>query len=154
MWELDHKEGSVAKNWCLWIVVLEKTLESSLDHKVIKPVHPKGNQPWIFIGRTGAGAPILWPLDAKNWFIWKDPDAGKIEGRRRGRGGWDGWMASLTQWAWVWASSGSWSWTGKPGMLQSMGLQKIGHDWATELNWWLWLNVYLGNIPISLLILI
>ena len=79
MWELDHKEGWVPKNWCFWTVVLEKTLESPLDCKEIKPVNPKGNQPWVFIGRTDgeAEAPILWPPDAKNWLIWKDPDAGK-----------------------------------------------------------------------------
>ena len=73
------------KNWCFWTVVLEKTLESPLDCKEIQPVHPKGNQSWIFIGRTDAVAktPILWPPDAKNWLIWKDPGTGKIEGRRR-----------------------------------------------------------------------
>ena len=79
MWELDYKESWAPKNWCFWIVVLEKTLESSLDCKEIKPVHPKGNQSWILIGRTDAKAdtPILRPLDAKSWLIWKDPDAGK-----------------------------------------------------------------------------
>ena len=78
MWELDHKEGWVPKNRCFWIVVLEKTLESLLGIK-IKPVNPIGNQPWIFTGRTDAEAevPILWPLDVKNWLIWKDRDAGK-----------------------------------------------------------------------------
>ena len=78
MWELDHKENWVPKNWCFWTVVLEKTLESPLDCK-IKPVHPKGDQSWIFIGMTDVEAetPILWPLDGKNWLIWKDPDAGK-----------------------------------------------------------------------------
>ena len=79
MWELDYKESWVPTNWCFWTVVLEKTLESPLDCKEIKPVHPKGNQPWIFIGRTDAEAetPILWPPDGKNWLIVKDPDAGK-----------------------------------------------------------------------------
>ena len=88
MWELDHKEGWVPKNWCFWTVVLEKTLESPLDYKDIKRVNPKGNQPWIFTGRTDAEAeaPILWPPDAKHQLIGKDPDVGKIEGkRRRGR---------------------------------------------------------------------
>ena len=75
--ELDHKERWVLKNWCFWTVVLEKTLESPLDCKKIKPVNPKGNQSWIFIGRTDAEAPILWPPDAKNWLIGKDPDAEK-----------------------------------------------------------------------------
>ena len=79
IWELDHKEGWALKNWCFWTVVLEKTLESPLDCKEIQPVHPKGNQSWIFIGRTDAEAevPILWPPDGKNWLIGKDPDAGK-----------------------------------------------------------------------------
>ena len=79
MWELDYKESWVKKNWCLWTVVLEKTLESPLDCKKIQPVHPKGNQSWIFIGRTYAEAetPILWPPGVKNWLIWKDPDVGK-----------------------------------------------------------------------------
>ena len=79
MWELDHKESWVLKNWCFWIVVLEKTLKSPLNCKEIQPVHPKRNQSWIFIGMTAAEAetPILWSPDAKNWFIGKDPDAGK-----------------------------------------------------------------------------
>ena len=79
MWELDYKESWAQKNWCFWNVVLEKTLKSPLDCKEIQSVHPKGNQFWIFIGRTDAEAetPVLWPLDAKNWLIWKEPDAGK-----------------------------------------------------------------------------
>ena len=77
LWELDHKESSTPKNWCFWIVVLEKTFESPLDCKENKPVNPKGNQSWIFTGMTDAEAPILWPPDAKNWLIGKDPDAGK-----------------------------------------------------------------------------
>ena len=83
MWELDHKGGWVLKNWCFWTVVLEKTLESPLDCKEIKPVNAKGNQSWIFIGRTDAEAPILWPPDAKSWLTGKDLMLGKIEGRRR-----------------------------------------------------------------------
>ena len=79
MWELDHKESWVQKIWCFWSMVLEKILESLLDYKEIKPVHPRWNQPWIFIGRTDpeAEAPILWPPDSKNWLIRKDSDAGK-----------------------------------------------------------------------------
>ena len=77
IWELKHKEIWVLKNWCFWTVGLEKTLESSLDYKKVKSVNPKGNQSWIFIGRTDAEAPVLWPPDAKNCLIWKDPDAGK-----------------------------------------------------------------------------
>ena len=94
LWELDHKEGWAPKNWCFQIV-LEKTLESPLDSKEIKPEHHKGSQSWIFIGRTDAEAPILWPPDVKSWLIRKDPDAGKIEGKRRG---WQRmrWLDSIT----------------------------------------------------------
>ena len=83
MWELDHKEGWAQKNWCFWIVVLEKTLESPLDYKEIQPVHLKGDQSWVFIGRTDAVAetPILWPPDEKNWLSGKDPDTGKDWGQ-------------------------------------------------------------------------
>ena len=79
MWELNHKESWALKNWCFWTVELEKTLESPLDCQEIHPVHPKGNQSWIFTRRADAGAeaPTFWPPDGKNWFIWKDPDAGK-----------------------------------------------------------------------------
>ena len=87
MWELDYKENWAPKNWCFWTVVLEKTLESPLDCKEIQPVHPKGNQSWIFIGRADAEAetPVLWPPDAKNWLTGKDPDAGK-DRRREEKG--------------------------------------------------------------------
>ena len=79
MWELEHKESWALKNWCFWTVVLEKTLESSLDCKELQPVHPKGNQSWVFIRGTDAEAeaPIFWPTDSKKWFIRKAPDAGK-----------------------------------------------------------------------------
>ena len=111
MWELEHKECWVLKNWCFWSVVLEKTLENPLGCKEIKPVSPKGNQSSIFSRRTNAEAeaPRLWLPDVKSQLIRKDPDDGKIEGR--GRRGWqrrDGWMASLTHWTWVWVSSGRW----------------------------------------------
>ena len=84
MWDLDYKESWALKNWCLWTVVLEKTLESPLDYKEIHPDNSKGNWSWIFIGRTDAEAetPILWPPDAKSWLIWKDPDAGKDWGQK------------------------------------------------------------------------
>ena len=84
MWELDHKESWAPKNWCFQTVVLEKTLESPLESKDIKWGNPKGNQSWLFIGRTDAEASILWPPDGKNWLIWKDLMLGKIEGGRRG----------------------------------------------------------------------
>ena len=77
MWDLDYKDNWAPKNWCFWTVVLEKTPESPLGCREIQPVHPKGNQSWLFIGRTDAEAPTLWPPDAKSWLIWKDPDAGK-----------------------------------------------------------------------------
>ena len=126
------------KNWCFWTVVLEKTLESPMDCKEVQPVHPKGDQSWMFIGRTDAeaGTPILWPPHAKSWLIVKDSDAGKYwRQEEKGITGWDGWMASPTRWTWVWVNSGRWWWTGRPGVLQFMGLQRVGHDWATELNW-------------------
>ena len=98
MWELDHKEGWAPKNWWFWTVVLEKTLESPLDCNDIKQVNPKRNQPWIFIGRTDAEVPILWPPDAKSWYIRKDPDAGE-DWRQEEKGmtedemvGWHHWL--------------------------------------------------------------
>ena len=133
MWELDCKEGWVPKSWCFWIVVLEKTLESPLDCKEIQPVNPKENQSWIFIGKTSMN---LWKLKlhtlatwCKELIHWKRPrcwERLKAGGEGDNRG-WDGWMASLTHWTWVWASSRSWWWTGKLGVLQSMGLQRVRH---------------------------
>ena len=134
---VGHKEGWASKNWCFWTVGLGNTLESPLDSKEIKQISPKGNQPWIFIGRTDAetGAPIFWPPDAKNQLTGKDPDAGKDWGQE-GKGsdrGWFGWTASPpTQWSWVWANSRRQWRTGKPGMLQSTGSQTVGHDFS---NW-------------------
>ena len=101
LWELDHKEGWAVENWCFWPVVLEKTLESPLSCPEIKPVNPKGNQPWKLFGRTDAEAeaPTLWPPDAKSRLLEKTLMLGNIEGRKRGDNrGWDGWMASPTQW--------------------------------------------------------
>ena len=121
------------------VLVLEKTLESPLNCKEIKPVNPKGNQSWLFIRRTDAETetPILCSPDVKNWLIGKDSDSGK-DLKAGGEGddrGWDGWMASLTRCTWVWASSRSWWWAGKSGALQSTGSQRVRHDWETELNW-------------------
>ena len=140
MWELDYKESWALKSWCFWTVVLEKTLESPLDCKEIQPVHPKGNQSWIFIGRTDVEAeiPILWPPDVKNWLTGKDPDARK-DWRQEEKGmtedetvGWHRWLNGLE---FVWESSRSWWWAGKPGVLQSMESQRFRHNWVTELNW-------------------
>ena len=119
--------------------MLEKTLESPLDCKEIQSVHPKGNNFWIFTERTDAEAetPILWPPDAKQLTHLKRPwcwERLKVGGKGDDRG-WDGWMALPTQWKRVWVDSRSWRWTGKPGVLQSMGSQRVGHNWATELNW-------------------
>ena len=141
MWELHYKEGWALKNLCFWAVVLEKALESPLNCKEIQPVHPKGNQPWIFIGRT------CWSWNSNTLATWceeliylKRPwcwERLKVRGEGEDRG-WGGWMAPPTQWTWIWVSSGSWWWIGKPGMLQSMGLQSVGNDWSTELNWTFW----------------
>ena len=117
-------------------VVLGKTLESPVDCKEIKPVSPKGNLPWIFI-RT-SNTLLTWCEESTHWkrpWCWERLRAG---GEGDNRGG-DGWMASLTQWTWVWVNSGSWWWTGRPGVLWFMGLQGVGHDWATELNWYLFI---------------
>jgi len=132
---LDYKESWAPKNWCFWTVVLEKTLESPLDCKEIKPVHLKGNQSWIFIGRTDGEAELQYfgHLIRRTDSLEKTLMLGKIEGRREGdHRGWDGLIASLTPWTWVWANSGSWCWTEKPGMLQSMGLQES--DTTEQLN--------------------
>ena len=135
LWEISN----VTSYWLwrlLWTVVLEKTLDSPLDWKVIQPVHPTGTQSWIVIGRTDAEAeaPIPWPPDATD-ALGKTLMLGKIEkaGGERDDRGWDGWMASLTRWTCVWASSGSWRWTGKTGVLQSMGCKES--DTTERLNW-------------------
>ena len=128
------KKAQHWKNWCFWIMVLEKTLESPLDSKMIKPFNLKGNQPWIFFGRTEAEAeaPIFWLLEVKSWlkrpWFWEGLRAGGEADDRE----WDGWIASPIQWTWVWANSGRWWRTGKPGVLQSMRLQRVGCDLATE----------------------
>ena len=130
------KKAKPLKNWCFWTVVLEKTVESPLDCKEIQPVHPKGDQSWVFIGKTDAEAetPILWREELTHWkrpWCWERLRAGG-EGDDRG---WDGWMASPTPCTWIWVHSGSCWRTGRPGVLQFMGSQRVGHDWATELNW-------------------
>ena len=112
----------------------ENTLES-LGLQKIKPVNPKGNQSWVFIGMTDAEAETPTGKDSDAGKDWRQEEKGKE---------WDGWMASLTRWTWVWASSRSWWWTGKPGVLQPMGSQRVSHDWGTELTW------FIANISNSL----
>ena len=145
--QISQEAGQMVwlKNWCFWSVVLEKTLASPLDCKEIQPVYPRGNQSWMLIGGTDVEAktPILWPPDAKSWLNWKDPDAEK-DWRQEEKGTTEGEMVGWHHWLnrqrvrWLDGitdsidSSGSWWWTGRPGVLQSMGSQRFGHDW---LNW-------------------
>ena len=141
MWKLDHKGSWALKNWRFQIVVLDKTLESPLDSKEIQPVNPKGNQPWIFIGRTAteAEAPILWPLDVKSWLIGKGPDAGK-DWRREEKGMTEDRMVGWHHWinGWICANSGRQQRTGEPSVLQSMGSQsqtQLSNQTATRTQW-------------------
>ena len=135
MWELNYKESWALKNWCFWTVVLENTLESPLDCKKIQPINLRGNQSWIFIGRTDAETPILWPPNVKNWLIGKDPGAGKDW--RQEEKGWQRmrWLDGITDSTDMSLSKlGSWWWTGKSRVVQSMGSQRVGHDRETELT--------------------
>ena len=137
MWELDHKEGWGLKNWCFWAVMLEKTLESPLDCKEIQPVNPKGNQSWIFIGRTDAEAetPILWHLVWRTDSLEKTLMLGKIESRRR-----RGWqrmrqLDGITNWMDTSLSKIRELVIGNLGVLQSVESKRVGQYWMTELNW-------------------
>ena len=137
MWELDYKESRGLKNWCFGTVVLTRLLRV-LDCKGIQPVHPKGDQSWEFIGRTDkeAETPLLWPPDAKSWLIQKDPDAGK-DWRQEEKGTTEdnmvGWLIDSMDMSVL--TSRNWWWMGSPGVLWSIGSQRLGHIWATELNW-------------------
>ena len=127
----EHWRIDAFELWC-W------RRQSPMDCKEIQPVHSEGDQSWVFFGRNGAKAetPMLWPPHVKSWLTGKDSDAGRDWGQEeKGMTEWDGWMASPTRWTWVWVNSGSWWWTGRPGVLWFMGSQRLGHDWATELNW-------------------
>ena len=158
MWDLDHKKSWTPKNWCVWTVVLKKTLESPLDCKEIQLIHPKGNQSWIFTGRTDAEAETpntlaTWCLNVthlKKPWCWERLKA-RREGDDRGQ---NDWMASLNQWTGVWVSSMCWWWTGKPGVLQSMGSQKsmciffnyLSNNLAESLTiFWFWINVRIAS---------
>ena len=142
MWEFDYRESWAPKNCCFWTVCWRRLLWVPWTARR-QPVHPKGDQSWVFIGRTDVEAEIsiLWPTDVKSWLIWKDPEKNKRPWcweRLRAGGeeddrGLHGWMASPTQWTWVWVDSKSWWWTGRPGVLWFMGSQWVKHDWATEL---------------------
>ena len=136
--KIDYKESWVLKNWWFWTVVFEKTLESPLDCKEIQP---------SILREISLGCSLkdwCWSWNSNTLAIWCEElthlkrswcwERLKAWGEGDDRG-WNGWMASLTQWTWVWVNSGSWWWTGKPGVLQSMGSQRVRHDWATELNW-------------------
>ena len=138
MWELDYEEGWAPKNWCFWTVVLEKTLESPLDCKEIQQIHSKGDQSWVSLEGMMLKLKVQYfghfmrRVDSlEKTLMLKGLGAGG-EGDNRG---WDGWMASPTRWTRVWENSRSWWWTGRPGVLQFLGSQRIGHNWATELNW-------------------
>ena len=137
-WTIKKAEGRRIDAFELWCWRRLLRVPWTARRSNLRTDYPKGDQSWIFFGRTDAEveAPIIWPPDVKNWLIGKDPDAGK-DWRQKEKG-WQRlrWLDGITdRWTWVWASSGSWGWTGKPGMLQSMGLQRVRHDWVTELNW-------------------
>ena len=145
MWELDYKESWVQKNWCFWTIVLEKTLESPLDCKEIQPVHPKGEQSWVIIGRTDVEAetPILWPPHAKRWLIWKDPDVGKDWGQEEKGTTEDemaGWHHQLKGHGFGQSPGVGDGQGGLACCMQFMGLQRVEHDWATEPNWTDWIS--------------
>ena len=139
MWELDYKESWELKNWCFWTVVLEKTLlrvpwtARKSNQSILKEISPE----FYWKDRCCCWSSNILAIWCKEVTPWKRPRCWERletggEGENRG---WDSWMASLTWWTWVWASSGSWWWTGKPGVLQSMGWQRVRHDWAIELSW-------------------
>ena len=155
IWQLDYKESWAPKDWCFWTVMLEKTLDSPLNCTEIQPVHPKGNQSWIFIGRTDVEAEtlILWPPDVENWLIWKDPDAGK-DWRWRRRGNGDEKVGchhrlnghEFEQALGVGDGQGSLA-------CCSRWCRLLRHTWVTELNWTeLYICLYLSNVDFALLI--
>ena len=141
MWELDCEERWVLKNWCFWTVVLEETLESPLDswtarrsnQSILKEISPGYSMEELMLKlKLQYFGHLMWTV----YSLEKTLMRGGIGGRmRRGNRGWDGWMASPTRWTWVCVKSGSWWRTGRPGVLQFMGSQRVGHNWTTELNW-------------------
>ena len=149
MWELDYKESWAPKNRCFWTVVFEKTLENPLDCKKIQPIHAKGDQSLVFIGRTdverwNSNSLVTWWEELTHWkrtWLWERLRAGG-EGDNRG---WDSWMVTPTQWTRIFMDSRSWWWTGRPGILRFMGLQRVRWlsdwtDWIQSMNWSIMLN--------------
>ena len=137
MWELNHKESWALMNWCFWTVVLEKTFESPLDYKEIQPVHPKGDQSWVCIGRTDVEAetPILWPPDAKSWLVWKDSDAGKDWGQEEKgmtEDGMAGWHYQLDAHEFVWTPGVG---DGQGGLACCDSWGRKEPDTTERLNW-------------------
>ena len=138
VWELEYKERWAPENWCFWTVVLEKTLESPLDSRrsnqsILKKISPEYSwKVWRWSWNSNTLA--TWckeMIHLKRLWCWERLKVG-VKGDD---GGWDGWITSPTKWTWTWVNSGSWWWTGRPGVLQSTGSQRVRHDWATELNW-------------------
>ena len=137
MWELGYKESWTPKNWCFWTVVLEKTLENPLGCKEIQPIHPKEISPGCSLQGLMLKLKLQYFGHLMRRTHWKRPWCWeKLRAVEEGDDReWNGWIPSPTEWTWVWINSGSWWWKGRPGVLQCMGLQKVGHDWGTELNW-------------------
>ena len=138
MWELDCEENWVPKNWCFWSMVLEKTLESPwtarrCNQSILKEISPRCSLEGLMLKlKLQYFGHLMWRVDSLEKILML---GGIGAGGERDDGGWDGWMASPTRWTWVWVDSGSWWWTERLGMLRFMGLQRVGHDWVTELNW-------------------
>ena len=139
VWELDYKDSWVPKNWYFWTVVFRRLLRvpwtARSNQSILKEINPEYSLEGL-IWSWNSNFLATWCEELTHWkrlWCWERLKAGG-DGDNRG---WDGWMASLTQWTWVWTSFGSWWWTERPGMLQSMGLQRVGHNWVMELNWWI-----------------
>ena len=136
MWELDYKESWAPKNWCFWTVVLEKTLESPLEYKEVQPVHPEGDESWVFIGRTDVEAetPVFWPLDAKSWLIWKDPNAGEDWRHEKGTTEDEmiGWYHQLYGHGFGWTPGVS---DGQGGLVCCSSWVRKESDTTEQLNW-------------------
>ena len=147
IWEMDYKESWAPKNWCFWTVVLEKTLRvpwiaRRSSQSILKEINPEYSLEGLLL-KLKLQYLAAWCEELTHWkrpWSWAKLKAG----RDGDNGGWDGWMASPTQWTWVWVNSGRWWWTGRPGVLQSMGSQRVGHNWATELNWKIFVVVLLA----------